>query len=221
MVDWFSFLEWSLFIFFSVILLLLVLHTMLRIIKKLYHTPAPAFATRLIDNPIRRKFFQKPEVIVERMQIKSGMTVIEIGPGKGSYTKAVAKKVLPNGKVFAIDIQESVVEYLQRRFKREKISNVVPMLDDAHNFSFEDESVDRIFAIACLPEIPDPVGVLRECKRILKPDGLVCLFEVFIDPDYPWRRTEVRWAEEAGLELRQQFGTWFMYQLNFGKKMEG
>lgn len=54
--------------------------------------------TWLIDNPLRRKFVQKPDVIAERMQLKPGMIVVEIGPGKGSYTKAVAKRILPNGK---------------------------------------------------------------------------------------------------------------------------
>ena len=140
--------------------------------------------------------------------------------GNGSYTKAVAKKILPDGKVYAIDIQESVVKYLQRRVEKENIPNIIPKVDDAYNLSFEDESIDRIFAIGCLPEIPDPVRVLREFKRVLKPGGLVSLCELFPDPDYPWRRTEVRWAKEAGLELRQQFGTWFTYQLNFGKRKE-
>ncbi|UCD83921.1 MAG: class I SAM-dependent methyltransferase [Deltaproteobacteria bacterium] len=152
------------------------------------------------------------------MQLNAGMTVVEIGPGKGSYTKAVAKRVSPDGKVYAVDIQEAVLKYLKQRIEREKISNIVPMLDDAYNFSFGDGSIDRIFAIGCLPEIPDPVRVLCECRRILKPDGLISLCELFPDPDYPRRSTEKRWAEEAGLELRQQFGTWFTYQLNFGKK---
>ncbi|MFX1537573.1 MAG: class I SAM-dependent methyltransferase [Promethearchaeota archaeon] len=220
MVDWLPLLEWGLFIFLSTILILLVWHTMLRIFRKRYHFPVPAFLTRVMDNPIRRRFIQRPEVIAERMQLEPGMIVVEIGPGKGSYTKAVAKKVLPNGKVYAIDIQEAVIEYLQRRVKRENIPNILPKINNAYNFSFEDASIDRILAIACLPEIPDPVRVLRECKRILKSNGLISLCELFIDPDYPWRRTEVRWAKEAGLELRQKFGTWFNYQLNFSKKVE-
>jgi len=70
-------------------------------------------------------------------------------------------------------------------------------------------------AIACLPEI---LRVLRECHRILKPDGLICLSEVFPDPDYPRRRTEKQWADEAGFELDEEFGNWFVYQLNFRKK---
>jgi len=175
--------------------------------------------TRLIDNPIRRRFIQKPNRIAERMRLEPGMIVVEIGPGKGSYTKAVAEKVLPNGKVYAIDIQESVINRLKRRIKKEDISNIVPKIDDAFNLSFENKSVDRIFAIACLPEIPDPVKALKEFHRILKPSGIISLSELFPDPDYPRRKTEKKWAEIAGFELDEEFGNWFVYQLNFKKKL--
>ena len=196
---------------------LFILFVIIRIIRKIYKFPIPAFATRLIDNPFRRRLIQKPELIAERMQLKPGMTVVEIGPGKGSYTKVVAEKVQPNGKVFAIDIQESIINRLKKKIKKENIQNIIPKIDDAHNLSFEDESVDRIFAIACLPEIPDPISVLKEFKRILKPDGIISLSELFPDPDYPLRRTEKRWAKEAGLDFYEGFGNWFVYQLNFIK----
>lgn len=200
------------------ILMSLALHTLLRVIRRFYHFPIPGFLTQLIDNPIRRRFIQRPEVVADRMRLGPGMTVVEIGPGKGSYTKAVAERVLPDGRVYAIDIQESVIERLRERFEKEGVTNVHPMIDDAYDLSLEDGSVDRILAIAVLPEIPNPVRVLRECRRVLKPGGLVCLSEVFSDPDYPRRCTEVRWAEEAGLVLEEEFGNFFLYQLNFMKK---
>jgi ubiquinone/menaquinone biosynthesis C-methylase UbiE len=173
--------------------------------------------TRVIDNPFRRRFIQKPEVVADRMQLESGMIVVEIGPGKGSYTKEMAKRVLPDGKVYAVDIQESVVNRLKRNIEQAGITNIIPMIDNAHDFSFTDETVDRIAAIACLPEIPDPVHVLRACRRILKEDGLISLCELAPDPDYPRRKTVKKWAAEAGLVLKHEYGNWFSYQLNFGK----
>ncbi|MGQ9721149.1 MAG: class I SAM-dependent methyltransferase [Candidatus Jordarchaeum sp.] len=167
--------------------------------------------------PIRRRVIQRPEVLAERMRLKPGMIIVEIGPGKGNYTKAVAERVLPGGKVYAIDIQKSVIERLKKRTEKEGITNIIPKIDDAYNLSFTNESVDRILAICTLPEIPEPGKVLREFHRILKPDGLVCLSEVLPDPDYPRRSTEKRWASEAGFELREEFGNFFLYQLNFGK----
>jgi len=189
----------------------------LRIVRRYYKFPIPAFMTRLIDNPIRRKFIQKPETVAKRMNLEPGMIVVEIGPGKGSYTKSLAKSVLPDGKVYAIDIQESIIKRLKKRIEKEKIENIIPKIDDAYNLSLEDESVDRVLMIACLPEIPDPIRVLKEIKRVLKPNGLVSLSEMLPDPDYPRRKTEKKWAKKAGFELDAQFGNWFIYQLNFKK----
>ncbi|MFX1566974.1 MAG: class I SAM-dependent methyltransferase [Promethearchaeota archaeon] len=194
-----------------------IVFIVLRIIRKYHKFPVPTFMTRLIDNPFRRKFIQKPETVVKRMKLKPGMTIIEIGPGKGNYTKAIAKNVLPDGKVYAIDIQEPVISRLKKKIEKESITNIIPKIDDAYNLSFEDEIVDRVLMIACLPEIPDPVRALMEIQRVLKPNGLLSLSEMLPDPDYPRRKTEKKWAKEAGFELDEQFGNWFIYQLNFKK----
>jgi ubiquinone/menaquinone biosynthesis C-methylase UbiE len=196
-----------------------IVFVLLRIIRRYHKFPVPAFMTRLIDNPIRRKLIQKPEKVAKRIKLDSGMVVIEIGPGKGSYTKAIARNILPAGVVYAIDIQESIINHLKKRLAKEKIENIVPKIDDVYNLSFEDNSVDRVIMIACLPEIPEPIRTLKEIRRILKPDGLVSLSEMLPDPDYPRRKTEIRWANEAGFELDEKFGNWFIYQLNFKKRI--
>ncbi len=138
---------------------------------------------------------QNPEIIAERMQLKPGMIVVDIGLGKGNYTIAVAKRILPDGKAYAVDISEKVIDRLKKRVDKEGSSNIIPKIENAYNFSFPNESIDRIYAIGCLPEILDPVRALREYKRILKPDGIISLSELFIDPDYPRRKTEIHWAE--------------------------
>ncbi|NVM19390.1 MAG: methyltransferase domain-containing protein [Candidatus Lokiarchaeota archaeon] len=207
----------TIFLIFLIILgiFFFIVFVILRIIRRYHKFPIPSFMTRLIDNPIRRKFIQKPETVAKRMRLEPGMIVVEIGPGKGSYTKALANSVLPDGKVYAIDIQESIINRLKKRLEKENIANIIPKIDDVYNLSFEDESVDRVLMIACLPEIPEPIRALKELKRVLKPDGLISLSEMLPDPDYPRRKTEKKWAEEAGFEVDNQYGNWFVYQLNF------
>ena len=70
--------------------------------------------TQFIDNPIRRRYIQKPEEIADRLELEPGMTVLEIGPGKGSYTIEVARRVHP-GTVYAFDISPTVVGKLGER----------------------------------------------------------------------------------------------------------
>ncbi len=192
--------------------------TVVKLARRIHPFPIPHFLTELIDNPFRRKCIQKPDQIAQRMGASSGDIVLEVGPGKGSYTKAVAKSILPKGIVYAIDIQQPILDKLQLRLDKAGIKNIIPKLDDAYNLDFEDNSFDIIFTIACLPEIPKPIKVLKEFKRVLKPGGTISLCELFMDPDYPLRRTEKKWAQEAGLILKEEYGNWFSYQLNFGKK---
>jgi len=187
----------------------------LKLIRRLWKFPIPAILTGVIDNPIRRKM-QPPKILADRIRLQSDMFVLEVGPGKGTYTFEVAKRV-PNGKIITIDIQESVVRKLKKKCERLGITNVEPKVMDVYNLNFENEMFDRIFLICCLPEIPDPIYALKELNRVLKPDGLLCLAEVFPDPDYPLPRTEIRWAKNAGFTLDSKHGNWFIYYLIFSK----
>jgi ubiquinone/menaquinone biosynthesis C-methylase UbiE len=169
-----------------------------------------------MDNPFRRRFIQSPNTIADRMELEPGMTVVEVGPGKGSYTFAVARRVAP-GTVYACDIQPSVVERLRERAARDGVPNVDARVEDAYGLSFSEGSVDRAFMIACLPEIPDPVKALSECHRVLKPGGLLSTCELLMDPDYPLMGTERRWAAEAGLEPYREYPGLLSYQMVFRK----
>jgi len=209
-------MEWATLALYLFLGFLFFIQVVLRVARRWLKFPTPAFMTLIIDNPFRRRFIQSPDTIADRMRLEPGMTVVEVGPGKGSYTFAVARRVAP-GTVYACDIQSAVVEELRARAASEGVANVDARVEDAYAFSFGADSVDRVLMIACLPEIPEPVRVLRECRRILRPGGLVCLSELLPDPDYPLRSTERRWAAEAGLDFDAEFGNFFVYQLHFKK----
>ncbi len=213
-MQWLIFMQWLMIGFLLIIFFACLL---IRVVRRYRKFPIPAYLTRFIDNPWRRRFVQKPSTVADQLYLRPGMIVVEIGPGKGSYTIEFAKRVLPDGVVYAVDISEAVIAGLKQRIAQESILNIIPQIDNAHAFSFKNESIDRVIAIACLPEIPQPVKVLREIHRILKPDGLVSLSELAPDPDYPRRKTVKQWADEAGFILHSEFGNWFVYQLNFKK----
>jgi len=206
--------KWILIVISILLFLFLVL---LRLVRHYFHFPTPSFAVLLIDNRIRRALIQNPSSIADRMELEPGMVVLEIGPGTGTYSEAVAERVLPDGKVFAVDIQEQVIRRLKERVKKEGPTNIYPRVDNAYNMSFPDENIDRVLAMSALPEIPNPVLELRECNRVLKPNGLLCLCELIIDPDYPRKNTEKKWAQQADFKLEKEFGNIVSYQLNFKK----
>ncbi|MFW9902799.1 MAG: class I SAM-dependent methyltransferase [Candidatus Thorarchaeota archaeon] len=203
----------------GLIFIAITFHTVIRFIRYFYKFPIPAPLTILIDHPIRRKYWQKPQKLAKRMQLKSGQTLLEVGPGRGNYTEYFSKVINP-GKLYAIDIQESVINRLKKKVEEKGLDNIEPQVENIYHLPFEDASVDRIFMMACLPEIPDPIRALKECRRVLNDDGIVSFSEIFTDPDYPLRRTEIRWANQAGFDLSEKFGNWFIYQLNFMKSKQ-
>ena len=101
-------------IVFGAILFYLAL---LRVIRKLYHFPAPAFIGRFLDSDIRR-WAQPPDKMIERSGIKEGMTVIDLGCGSGAFTPFVARVVRERGKVYAVDIQPPMLQQLERKLAR-------------------------------------------------------------------------------------------------------
>jgi len=191
--------------------------TIMRFIRHYYPFPAPYFVTAIIDNPLRRNWVQKASTIADRMDLKPGMTLIEIGPGKGGYTEIIAKSI-PDGTIYAVDISEKVCMKLTKRLKKRKITNIIPVLGDVLDLTyFTDASIDRIYSISAFPEIPDHVKALKEMARVLKPNGIIALSEIWIDPDFPRRTTERKWGLAAGLKIKAEFGHWYQYQLHFGK----
>jgi len=91
-------------------------------------------------------------------------------------------------------------------------------LGDVRNIHFLSNKFDVVFVFTVLHHVVGWQGALKEINRVLKPGGIVSLCELFIDPDYPLRKTEKKWAKKAGLEFHEGFGNFFVYQLNFIKK---
>jgi len=177
-------------------------------------SPMPHWMAPLIDNPVRRLLYPTRRV-VDQLGAEPGMRALEVGPGHGTYTLAVARRLGDAGKLVAVDIQPEIIERLQRRIEREGVKNVEARTADVHDLPFPDGSFDLVFLMMVLGEIPDPVGALREFSRVLKPTGRLAVQEWLPDPDYHPAGTLVKWGAEAGLVLTAKRGGFFNYTLLF------
>jgi ubiquinone/menaquinone biosynthesis C-methylase UbiE len=167
-----------------------------------------------VDLPVRRRDMRP---VLDRLGIRPGETVLELGPGPGAFTIDAARRLGPEGRLIAVDIQPAMIEQVERRVREAGLTNVETHVASAYELPIEDEGVDRAFLVTVLPEIPDPVRGLREVRRVLKPGGILSSTEEFLDPDYPRRTTTIAWAEAAGFELTESHGAWLLYTLNFRK----
>ena len=155
--------------------------------------------------------------IVDRLDLRCGMIVVEIGAGTGNFVESAARRVGPTGKVIAVDLQPEMIVKLDRRIRLSGITNVETHVADAKELPLQDASVDYAFFIAALGEIADPQRALDEVHLVLKQGGVVSITEDFFDPDYNWPSETVRLISRAGFEATERFGTFWLYTLN-GRK---
>jgi ubiquinone/menaquinone biosynthesis C-methylase UbiE len=193
-----------------------VLHTLVRIVRRFYKFPIPHFLVGLIDNPMRRRAMP-PELLAERHGLQPGQVVLEIGPGNGHYTLAVARRITPAGELVALDIQPQVIKSLNQRLRQAGVKNVAAHLGDVFNLPFDAETFDAIYLITVIGEIPTPEHAISEFYRVLKPGGTLAFSEALLDPDYPLASTLVKMATASGLRPKQKWGGSFIYTLDFEK----
>ncbi len=207
-----------------VILAFLILWLSLaKLFRKLVHSPAPALIGRLLDSGYRRRI-QPPDKFIQRSGIKEDMRVLDLGCGSGAFTTFVARAVGEKGKVYAFDIQPEMLEQLERKLSRpenKNIKNIKLIEGNAYELPFDDNSLDLVYMVTVLQEIPDRNRALHEVKRVLKPGGILAVTELFPDPDYPWKSTTIKLGEEAGFVLDEVSGNFFNYTVRFKKPDSG
>jgi ubiquinone/menaquinone biosynthesis C-methylase UbiE len=195
---------------------LILLHTIVRIVRHFYKFPMPVFMADLIDHPLRRKF-QPPYETAVRHGLEPGMTVLEVGPGSGTYTMGAARRVGAQGKLVTVDIEPKMIERVRRRAEAEGIENIEARVANVYNLPFEDGTFDVVTMIAVIGEIPEPERAMQEFYRVLSPSGTLVFSELVMDPDYPLANTLIRMAASAGFRLRTKIGSFCYYTLIFEK----
>ena len=196
---------------------------LIRIVRKLWRLPAPAFIGRFLDSDLRR-WMQPPDRLIERSGIKRGMTVIDLGCGSGAFTPFVAGVVGEEGKVYAVDIQPAMLRQLERKLSKpenQAITNIELRQAGAYDLPFEDGSIDLVYMVTVLEEIPDRGRALREVRRVLKPGGILAVTEFLPDPDYPLRSTVIKICQHEGFVLDDSLGNLWNYTVRFKKPLAG
>ena len=190
---------------------------LLRIIRRFHRLPAPAFIGRFLDSNLRR-WVQSPDKLIERSGIEPGMTVIDLGCGSGAFTTAVARVVGEQGRVYAVDIQPAMLQQLKRKLLKPEnrdIRNIELKEASAYELPFEDESIDLVYMVTVLMEIPDRGKALREIRRVLKAGGTLAATEFLPDPDYPWRSTVIKICQRERFVLNDNLGNLWNYTVRF------
>ena len=178
--------------------------------------------------PPDREAWQKPDQVMDALRIAEGTTVADIGAGGGWFTMRLARRVEPNGRVYAVDVQRLMIEAISRRIEREGLTKtVIPVLGDYDDPKLPaDARTDAVLIVDAFHEMEDPVLLLRNVSRTLQPQGRIGIIDYREGEGGPGPEAVERvppsvvisQAAAAGLKLVEQH-TFLPYQyfLIFGK----
>ena len=147
---------------------------------------------------------EDPDRAIAVLKIAKGSAVADVGAGSGYMTVKLAKKVGPQGRVYANDIQPAMLALLSRRLTRSRITNVVPVLGTQDDPKLPD-MLDLVLMVDVYHELSQPQVMLRHIRAALKPDGRLVLLEYRKeDPDVPIRPEHKMSVAEAKLEVEAE-----------------
>lgn len=116
--------------------------------------------------------FLNPEEVMKNFSIDRGASVADFGSGSGFWATPLARKVGPEGKVYAFDIRQQAVEAVRSRAALEKlyqVESIMADLEEPHGSRLKDNTCDFILLSAIMHQAENKGAMLTEALRILKP----------------------------------------------------
>jgi len=113
--------------------------------------------------------------LLHKSGLTSSMKVLDLGCGNGIVSNQLSK-LLKDGEVVGVDRSDELVNLASRKYR--DVTNLSFVKGDVYALPFQDESFDFVYARFLFQHLVDPLKVLFEIKRVLKPEGVVSLIDV-------------------------------------------
>jgi putative heme-binding domain-containing protein len=139
--------------------------------------PNNAYSDVAFLNRIGRDAEERPDSLVNALEIPAGASVAEIGSGTGYFTWRLAQKVGPAGKVFAVDVQRKMLELTRETIHKHQLSNVELVLGGESDPGLAAASLDLVLIAYAYHEFAEPEAMMNAVSRSLKPNGRLVVIE--------------------------------------------
>ncbi|WP_371381224.1 class I SAM-dependent methyltransferase [Sporomusa aerivorans] len=140
-----------------------------------------------LENPFARSSQSKS--IISGLDIEEGMTILDIGCGPGRISIPLAKAVAEHGKIISVDIQQEMLDIVQRKALKANVHNITVVNIAMGEGKLGDYKADRAVLAAVLGEIPNRTTALKEIYNSLRPGGILAISETMFDPHYQKKQT--------------------------------
>jgi ubiquinone/menaquinone biosynthesis C-methylase UbiE len=138
---------------------------------------------RIFEDP-KRKLYQQPAKVAKYMDIKSGMTVADIGAGTGYFLPHIQSYLKQSGQILGLDISKSMVDYMNKRFKKAGWKNAVAKVVAPDDPKMAKGSVDRILIANTWHHIGNRVAYAKKLKAGLKKGGALYILDFTMDSPF-------------------------------------
>jgi len=148
---------------------------------------------------------EAPSKAIDLLELKPGMAVADIGAGSGYYASRIARRVGPAGHVYATDIQQGMIDILERRIKAEGLANMTTILGGADDPKLPPNSIDLAIMVDVYHELQQPQIFLQRLKAAFKPNGRLVLLEFRKeDPNIPILEVHKMSVAEVDQEMKAE-----------------
>jgi ubiquinone/menaquinone biosynthesis C-methylase UbiE len=152
-----------------------------------------AYIERLDDRG--REDWQRPEQVIDTLNLEGRDTVCDVGAGPGYFTLRLARR-LDRGRVLAVDVEPRMVETLRDRLAAAGLRNVTPVLSVPEDPLLPEAACDVILVVNTYHHFPERVAYLGRLARSLKPGGRIANLDFHKRPTPHGPPVEHRIAEE-------------------------
>ena len=134
-----------------------------------------------------REVYDRRHVIVDAAGVLPGQVVADIGAGTGLFTRLFARRVGPQGRVYAVDISQPFIENILHSAREQGLTNVEGVVNSHKDVALPPRSIDLAFLVDTYHHFEYPVSMLSSIHQALKPGGRLIVIDFRRDPRHSSR----------------------------------
>jgi len=145
-----------------------------------------------------REVYEKRLAIVDAVAPQPGQAIADVGAGTGLFTRLLAARVGPQGRVYAVDIAREFVDGNLASARAARLNNVIGVVSTQADTRLDESSVDVAFVCDAYHHFEDPKAMLASIRRALRPGGMLVVvdFERIPGTSPDWILKHVRAGKE-------------------------
>jgi protein-L-isoaspartate O-methyltransferase len=139
--------------------------------------PLNKLITKLETTKVEKE--KQPEKVLNVLGIKQGEIIADIGAGTGFYAFRIADRVGSEGKVYAVEIEDELLDYIRNKMDKIKITNIIPIKSSDSGPNLPPlANCDKIIISNSYYYFKDPVMFMKNTLKALKPGGIVAIMDL-------------------------------------------